>query len=72
MNPSKHRKLMQGSYQRVLHRKGMWDVGCGIADCGLGIADCGLGIGDFRLPIADCACLTAIAGRDFRLLIVDC
>ena len=38
----------------------MWDVGLRIADC--------------RLPIADCACLTAIAGRDWglRLLIVDC
>jgi hypothetical protein len=58
MNPSKHRKLMQGSYQRVLHRKGMWDVGCGIADCGLPIADCRLRLPDGDswqgLWIADC------------------
>jgi len=66
------RKLSKSFAQERDVGCGMWDVGCGIADCGLGIADCGLGIGDFRLPIADCACLTAIAGRDFRLLIVDC
>lgn len=39
---------MQGSYQRVLHRKGVWDVGFRIADWGLGIA-----LADWGLPIAD-------------------
>ena len=50
------------------------DVGCGMWNCGLRIRDCWLRIGDwdFRLPIADCACLTAIAGRDCGLRIVDC